>query len=244
MSESQFNKIPILTGSADYARWALAIKGYSKMFGFWHVLDGQDKIEEVKDEEGKSDKSTVWHEKNDKACGLLLRTTSEDLQVQLDSLEGKRVNELVFDATAFQMWSHLKTKFEKKDGINTVIEFGNLTQLTLSDSEPMEGQLTTLGTQHARLALNKFTLEDHVFTAIILLALPTSFESIKTHFLDGLDDPTSLKVNTVTARIIEKDQRSRTEAASINAVAGPSKAGPGKPNTVKMEGAENPPLRG
>ena len=46
MSESQFNKIPILTGSADYARWVLAIKGYAKMYGFWGVLNGQNKIDE------------------------------------------------------------------------------------------------------------------------------------------------------------------------------------------------------
>jgi len=117
------------------------------------------------------------------------------------------------------MWSYLKPKFEKKDGINAIIDFGNLTWLTLSNADPMEGQLAVLGTQRTRLALNGFKLDNHVYATLILLALPPSFESIKTHFLDGLEKADDIKLDTVTARVIEKDQRVCAEA-SVNSVAG------------------------
>jgi len=128
------------------------------------------------------------------------------------------------------MWNYLKTKFEKKDCINAIINFGNLTRLTLSNAEPMEGQLAALGTQRTHLALNGFKLNNHVVAALILLTLPPSFKSIKTHFLDGLKKAEDIKINTVTAWIIEKDQRARTEA-SVNLVAGPSNAST-KPKTT------------
>ena len=121
------------------------------------------------------------------------------------------------------MWKYLQHKFEKKDGINAVVDLGNFTRLTLSDDETMEVQLAARATQRSRLAINSFKFDDYVVASFILLALPPSFESIKTHFLDGLEDPKTLNLDTVTARIIERDQRVRTKQTSVNAIAGPSK---------------------
>jgi len=100
-------------------------------------------------------------------------------------------------------------------------------------SDPFPGALAP--------SVNKFTLENHVYAALILLALPPSFELIKTHFLDGLSDPTSLSVDTITARIIEKDQRNRAEVTVVNTVTGPStggnkKGGKAKAAPAKREG--------
>ena len=88
--------------------------------------------------------------------------------------------------------------------------------------------------QRSCLTINGYRVKDHVYTTLILLALPPSFESIKTHFLDGLSNPTLLNPNTVTARIVEKDAHSQNEP-TVNVVASPSKTGPPKKGKKKAK---------
>ena len=137
-SESQFPKLPILSAAKDYNRWYLAIKAYAKMANLWRIYSGDVKLPKTEDGvEPNSDAVERWHILNDKAVGLILRTTSEDIQVQIESLH-TTVEGVKIDATAHEVWQHLAGKYELKDGINAVIDFRNLTRLTLSDSEPME----------------------------------------------------------------------------------------------------------
>jgi len=182
-----------------------------------------------------------------KAMGLILTTVDQNLQVLLGNLKvpGKVEEgdnqpppkpEDMFDADAADMWDFLQKRFEKKDGINTVIDLGNYTRLTLSDSEPMESQLAKRATQRAHLAINGYPFNDHIVASFILLALPPSFESIKTHFFNGLEDPKTLNLNTVTTCIIEHDQRVRSEQSSANAITGPPKASNKKKGKAKFKG--------
>ena len=250
------SKIPILSTSKEYNDWALALKGRAMLISnVWPILmrtkaaptkpatDAKDEV--VLAYETRLEKFEDAHLK---AMGLILTTVDQNLQVLLGNLKvpGKREPEDttppdtkpedMFDADAADMWDFLKTRFEKKDGINAVIDLGNYTRLTLSDSEPMESQLAERATQRARLAINGYPFDDHVVASFILLALPPSFESIKTHFLDGLEDPKTLSLTTVTARIIERDQRVRSEQSSANAITGPPKAGNKKKGKAKFKG--------
>jgi len=239
-SSAGFAQLPILSTAADYTKWAMAIRAHALLTDCWPHVSGEGEYPQAETDATSDQKAEYkaamkeWDKFNNRGMGLILRTTSEDLQLQLSELKQqiKATGDVdnkgdVIDtvkANANTYWEYLKDRFEKKDGINAIINFGNLTRATLSDANPMETQIANLVTQRSRLATNGFKLEDHVFAAIILLALPSSFESIQTHFLDGLDDPTSLSPTTVIARIIEKDARSRNESPSMQSPVPPKPA--------------------
>jgi len=91
-SESLFSKIPVLSNSSEYVKWALAIKGYARMFEFWDVLNGTDAYP-VKGEgdatisdQTLADVRKEWRRFDNKACGLMLRSTAKDINLQLNSL--------------------------------------------------------------------------------------------------------------------------------------------------------------
>jgi len=192
------SKIPILSTSKEYNDWALALKGRAMLISnVWPILmrtkaAPTKPVTDAKDEVTLAYKTRLekFEDAHLKAMGLILTTVDQNLQVLLGNLKvpGKREKddttppdtkpEDTFDADAADMWDFLKTRFEKKDGINAVIDLGNYTQLTLSDSEPMESQLAERATQRARLAINGYPFDDHVVASFILLALPPSFESI------------------------------------------------------------------
>ena len=52
-SFSSLSRIPILTGSTDYARWSLAIKNAAMMADVWEYLDGTETCPEVAAEDKK-----------------------------------------------------------------------------------------------------------------------------------------------------------------------------------------------
>jgi len=91
--------IPVLSNSSEYAKWALAIKGYARMFEFWDILNGTDAYP-VKGEgdtaisdQTLADTRKEWRKYNNKACGLMLRSTAEDINLQLDSLHFPNTDE-------------------------------------------------------------------------------------------------------------------------------------------------------
>jgi len=249
------SKIPILSSSKEYNDWALALRGRAMLISnIWPILM-RTKGPPTKPKDDTKDKVVLAYETclekyevaHLKAMGLILTTVDQNLQLLLGNLKvpGKveagdnqppPKPEDMFDADAADMWDFLKKHFERKDGINAVIDLGNYTRLTLSDSEPVGSQLAERATQRARLAINGYPFNDHVVASFILLALPPSFESIKTHFLDGLEDPKTLKLETVTAHIIERDQRVQSEQSSANVITGPPKAGNKKKGKAKFKG--------
>lgn len=122
------------------------------------------------------------------------RTCSEDLQIVLRGhtiASGTTPNATPRKSNANELWELLKTRYKKHDGISTVIDWGNLINTRLVDdgSTSMEQQLAQLATHRSRVALNGFVHEDWQYAALLFLALPPSFKSIKSTFLDGLTDP-------------------------------------------------------
>jgi hypothetical protein len=238
MSEnSQFARLPILSGSKDYTLWSLAIKGQAQLSNIWRVYSGAwtepSPVAATTTAEEKAEYKTnnkEWIKAEEKATGLLWRTVTQDLQLVLNEYKvvttpaTANTAAVTRDPTAKDLWELLKARFEKRDGISAVIDWGNLVNVKLVDdgSISMETQLAAITTHRSRVAVSGFTFEDWQFAALLLLALPPSFESIKSTFLDGLSDPKTLNLLTVTTRITEKDNRNTAEQSAVNAIAGPS----------------------
>ena len=74
-SFSSLSRIPILTGSTDYARRSLAIKNVAMMADIWEYLDGTETYPEVaEDEKPTTDEKAAikaWKKANSKALGLM-----------------------------------------------------------------------------------------------------------------------------------------------------------------------------
>ena len=88
-SFSSLSRIPILTGSTDYARWSLAIKNAAMMADVWEYLDGTETCPEVAAEDQKptaDEKAAIkaWKKANSKALGLMGSTCTEELQLHID----------------------------------------------------------------------------------------------------------------------------------------------------------------
>ena len=111
------------------------------------------------------------------------------------------------------MWSHLADKYKKKDGVTAAMDWGNLIEDRFKSDIRMEEQI----------ALSRFTFPNWQFALLILLRLPDGFEFLKSSFLDGLEDPTKLSLDTVIKRVIDRDNRTTAEVQA-NAIASSSKA--------------------
>ena len=86
----------------------------------------------------------------------------------------------------------------------------------------MEEQITSHLSQWSKITLSGFTFPDWQFALLILLRLPDRFEFLKSSFLDGLEDPTTLSLDTVVKCVIDHDNRTTTEVQA-NTMASSSK---------------------
>ena len=133
-SFSSLSRIPILTGSTNYARWSLAMKNVAMMADVWEYLDGTETYPEPTDKKPTADELTaikVWKKANSKASGLMGSTCTEELQLHIDEY---RITTTILGSTttssdpptAAEVWSHLATKYKKKDGVTAAMDWGNL----------------------------------------------------------------------------------------------------------------------
>ena len=201
-------KVPILLGQSNYREWSIEVKATARFTGVWQAIQGTDKAVST----DAADVAALAV-REDKAIGLICRTVSSHLKIELDELRipDKASPPVNHDATATQLWEHLKTKFEKKDGVSAIIDYGRLTRTKLIDDGTLEEQLNALQDLRSRCALNDFKYEDWQFAALILLALPDSYENVKEHFLTT-PEPKNLRPDDIRARILEKQNRKKDEA--------------------------------
>ena len=225
-------KVPTLTGQTNYRVWALEIKAAARFATIWKTIQGTDTAT-------SSERSDIvaLEAREEKAIGLITKTVSSTLKVELDDLQvtdtidGKTTTR---DYSAKELWDYLKTKFEKKDGVSAIIDWGGLTSTKLVDDGTLEDQLNTLQDLRSKCALNDFKYEDWQFAALILLALPESYENIKEYFLTT-PTPKTLKPEEIRARILEKQNRKKgeAEASAANIITA-------KPGKKKKQGKRPP----
>ena len=232
-SFSSLSRIPVLTGSTDYARWSLAIKNAAMMADVWEYLNGTETYPEVATEDQKPNANEkaaikVWKKANSKALGLMGSTCTKELQLHID--EYRVTTTLLGEAhisdsppTAAEVWSHLATKYKKKDGVTAAMDWGNLIKDRFKSDVRMEEQIASHLSWRSKIALSGFTFPDWQFALLILLRLPDGFEFLKSSFLDGLEDPTKLSLDTVIKCVIDRDNHTTAEVQA-NAIASSSKA--------------------
>ena len=216
-NKSQLNSVPLLSGKENYCAWALAIKGAAMWGGFWeHYIDPT--VLQVAKPESTTDPATTSNETTDpprttkttttsaevqklemKAIGALIMTTVPVIQMELDTLK-PQANEIA--VTAWDLWFHLKSKYETRDSVSALLDYKKFIHAMLSDDGTLEDLLNRHYELHSRCAMNNFTVPDWQYAALILLALPDSYSHIQETFLmTGLVK--DLKPDEVRARIIE-----------------------------------------
>ena len=152
-SFSSLSRIPVLTGSTDYARWSLAIKNAAMMADVWEYLDGTETCPEVADENKKptdDEKAAikVWKKANSKALGLMGSTCTEELQLHIDKYHVSTTTTSTTTVspnppTAAEVWKHLATKYKKKDGVTAAMDWGNLIKDRFKLDVCMEEQIAS-----------------------------------------------------------------------------------------------------
>ena len=231
-SFSSLSCIPVLTGSTNYARWSLAIKNAAMMADVWEYLDGTETYPKVANIKTPTDNETaaikVWRKANSKALGLMGSTCTKELQLHIDEYRittttASATSVSTSPPTAHEVWQHLATKYKKKDGVTAAMDWGNLIENQFKSDVRMEEQITSHLSRRSKIALSGFTFPDWQFALLILLRLPDGFEFLKSSFLDGLEDPTTLSLDMVVKRVIDRDNRTTAEVQA-NTMASSSKA--------------------
>ena len=87
-SNINLSRIPLLTGSTDYTRWALAVNAAALLADVHDVLMGEEAEPTVlkTEDDGYTEslkELKAWKKANKKAIGLILVSCSEDLQLAL-----------------------------------------------------------------------------------------------------------------------------------------------------------------
>ena len=237
-------KVPVLTGHSNYREWALDVKATARIGGLYKSLLGTDKAITT---EPKDVGIAALETREEKAIGLITKTISAVLKVELDEYQvlqtttsGTTTTTALGDPTANNLWAYLKNKFEKVDGVSAIIDFGSLTRARLVDDGTLEAQLNILQDLRSRCALNDFKYEDWQFAALLLLALPESYSHIKDSFLTT-STPKTLKPDDIRARILETENRRKAEADPAANILSLKPNAPAKGKGVNQRSGKRPP---
>jgi len=214
------SRITTLTNQTNYADWALEVEATARLGNFWKAYHGENKTTSATPDATKTNRVKTCEEK---AIGLILKTVSPNLRVKLKALPAPTVKTT---PVSQHYWEHLKGKFEKQDGVSSLLNFATLVETKLVDDGTLEAQLNVLESTRSRCALNKIKLEDWQYAALLLLHLPESYKHISDSFLTtGAID--KLDPATVTAKIIETEICCKAEStSSTNTVTHGSGSGP------------------
>ena len=154
-SAIDLSRIGTLTNQSNYADWALEVEATARLGAFWKAYSGNNKVTSATPDATKTDRVDTREEK---AIGLLLKTVSPNLRVELKALAASTATPPT--PTSEIYWKHLKDKFEKQDGALSLLDFAALVKTELVDDGTLEAQLNVLEATRSRCALNKIKLED------------------------------------------------------------------------------------
>ena len=214
----------ILNGRSNYREWAANVKATAMIGGFWNaILDKNDT-----DTDASADIKDKIAQREMKASGLILKTVNQVILLELDALTSTTADpnsnetttdtQSVADPSASAMWVHLKSTYEKKDGVASLLDFKLLFRADLVDDGTLGDQLNRLWELRARCATNELELKDWVFAVLTLVALPSSYSHIPDSLLAS-GDIKDLKAETVRAKVMETEIRRNGESnSSANAI--------------------------
>ena len=250
-SFSSLSRIPILTRSTDYARWSLAIKNAAMMADVWEYLNSTETFPAPKNLKAPTNDEAaaikVWKKANSKALGLMGSTCTEELQLHIDkycvsTTTAGTTTVSTNPPTAAEVWKHLATKYKKKDGVTAAMDWGNLIKDWFKSNVCMEEQIASHLSWQSKIALSGFTFPNWQFALLILLCLPDGFKFLKSSFLDGLEDLTTLSLDTVVKRVINHDNCTTAEVQA-NTMASSSKGPKPSAKEEKKKGKKKEKLK-
>ena len=104
-SNLNLSRIGNLTNQSNYADWALEVEATARLGGFWKAYQGLNKTTSTTSDATETDRVETYEEK---AVGLLLKTVSPNLHVELKALTAPQSSPV-----SQQYWDHLKGKYKK-----------------------------------------------------------------------------------------------------------------------------------
>ena len=211
-------KTPFLTGRLNYREWSLEVQADAMLGAFWGAFDGTDTIPTG------ADAAQIGRvvDREMKAQDLVLKTISRPLRKELTryrpivTAATATVAAITRDPKAKDMWDYLESKFQKNDRVSALFDFQLLVRASFTDDGTLEAQLNEFTKLRIRAATGGFTVEDWQFAAIMLIALPQSYEYIKDSFLTTTTI-TALDPTAIRSRILEMEVR-RITSPSTSAV--------------------------
>jgi hypothetical protein len=170
----QVATIEKLQGQADYRSWSLAVKALARFGNCWDAICGVD--EAISN--GAADVA-AFRARENKAIGLIDSTVIKTLQAELDELPkvpytytitptdtgtAAAVTETRYrEANARERWDHLRSRFEKKDGVSAILDYGKLIKMRLIDDGTLEQQLNAMQDLRSKCQLNEHWGQTHTY---------------------------------------------------------------------------------
>ena len=170
--------------------------------------------------------------------------TATRVKVKAKNSQAEETKDYQREQTPHEKWEFLRAKYQKKDGISAIIDWGRLVKMKFVDNGNVQQQLNDMMELWNKCHLHKFMFENWQFAALILLALPDSLAHIKDHFLTATTSTEGLSPDTVCAKVIEYENRKKGEVADWAAnviVTKPSKKAKGKKKEKPKKKKKSPP---
>ena len=203
---SALDKVPSLTGQFNYYKWAPEVRDIAVRAELWGAFTGANTAPP-----GADVAQLEWIDDCEmQAQGLILMTSSFHIRLELKNLKivataaTATSTAVTRDPTAKEMWDYLESKFKKRDGLSAAFDFRRLVRATLVDDGTLEAQLDKMTELRAAAAAGDATLEDWQFAAVILTALPQSYQHISESLL-ATGAATTLDPAVVRSRILEAE---------------------------------------
>ncbi|KHJ33812.1 hypothetical protein EV44_g3241 [Erysiphe necator] len=171
----KFDRLPILTGSENYRRWAGSWEIASDAMGLLEVLTG-----EMPKPEQSSENFKIWKNANKQLRGAILNAVDETLQT------------VVIDhQTAKEAWDQFKSRYDRETSNSTIDLLKSITNLSLKDGDDISDYLTLFNDSWNRLrnqsssaktplakAFQDLTSSEDAKGAFLLSSLPKSMKNV------------------------------------------------------------------
>ena len=211
ISSMKYDRLPILTGSENYRRWAGSWEIAFDAMGLLDYLNGN--ISEPLDKISKEWKT--WNTANKQLRGALLNAVDESLQtVVIDS------------PTAKEAWEQFKARYDRETASSTISLLKGITNISFQDGEKTQDFITRFNDAWNRLRARSLTAKTSlakVFQdltssedakgAFLLNSLPPNFENV----IDNLITKELISYHDVSAKLLDMSENRQNKTADDKA---------------------------
>lgn len=184
----------------NYSDWAMEIKAAAQIGKFWRAFTSKNS---PVDQTATAIKNATNRE--EAALGLIKKTVIKTIALELRSFpDPSGGSKAIKNGMAKQLWTYLKSKYLKKEGITSFYEFGALFRCNLVDDGTLKQQINKMSDMRSICAMNEFELKDWQYAVLILHALPPSYRHIPDNLLTT-GKVKDLKFTDIRAKVLEAE---------------------------------------